>query len=223
MELLVVIAIIAVLAGLAVPTILKVRKAGALTEAGKNSGQVATALMSFEDEYGTFPTQETVQALKEVGVENVRSGTTANALLSQLLAAGSVDTEKIFFAKGAWPGVKKPDGKFRNAQDQLSKGELGFGYVMSNSSGGRVAVSGAGSRTPVVVAPLIKGGSSPTFNIGPYGGKGVAAYLDSSFEQLKINEKTKKISIGGGQTLFSTGASSEWERYGLNPFVVEPE
>lgn len=182
-ELLVVIAIIAVLAGLAVPTIMKARKEGDKTQALNNAKRIAEALISFEQDQGSYPSDATRESLLSSG-EELPEGDDANAYFAQLLVNGSLDTESIFYAKGV-KGVTPSDDLFNRPEDMLAKGENGFGYVMDQEG---EAIS-AKSTTPLSIAPLTSGGENPKFNSDPYNGFYVYGQADGSGKTGKIRKK----------------------------------
>lgn len=90
---------IAVLAGLAMPVIMKNKMAAERTESLSNGRQIAGALYEFEEEYGTFPSDELA------GEEEKFAGLTGARVLDQLEAAGSVTGIDRFLAVGTlWKG-----------------------------------------------------------------------------------------------------------------------
>ena len=204
-ELLVVIAIIAVLAGLATPAILKAQKAAAKAQATSNAKEIGSALIGFEDQYSGYPSESTKQQLIDEGTEVVPDGNDANAYLGQLLAAGSVDSEKIFYVKGV-KGSKEGDNIFSSPEKMLAQGENGFGYVMLE---GNEPLSSPGSIVPVIVAPLKSGGSDPVFDDGPFAGQYIYLTPDGAVSGGKINKDGKPVAPGrGAGGLFGGGKDS---------------
>lgn len=219
-ELLVVIAIIAALAGLATPAILRAKKAADLTEATNNLRNLGIFMFAFEDEFGTFPSQD-IYTDNQNRFKNASGGTDANSLLGLLIAGGFVNTEEVFYAKGGASVNKKPDNVMNSPAKILEAGECGFGYVLINSTEA-MSTSDNGGR-PLLVAPLAKGsgGSSPEFNDNPYNGRGVYLRIDQSVKQNAIDETDKKILLPGNLTLFETGEDTVWDQE--NPFVQRPK
>jgi prepilin-type N-terminal cleavage/methylation domain-containing protein len=219
-ELLVVIAIIAALAGLATPAILRAKKSADLTEATNNLRNLGIFMFAFEDEFGTFPSEE-IYTDNQNRFKNASGGTDANALLGLLIAGGFTNSEEVFYAKGGASINKKPDNVTNSPAKLLQAGECGFGYVMINQSEA-MSTSDNGGR-PLLVAPLEKnsGGSNPQFNDNPYNGRGVYLRIDQSVKQNQIDDTDKTILLPGNLHLFETGEDTVWDQD--NPFVQAPK
>jgi prepilin-type N-terminal cleavage/methylation domain-containing protein len=219
-ELLVVIAIIAALAGLATPAILRAKKSADLTEATNNLRNLGIFMFAFEDEFGTFPSEE-IYSDNQNRFKNASGGSDANALLGLLLAGGFTNSEEVFYAKGGASVNKKPDNVINSPAKILEAGECGFGYVMINQSEA-MSTSDNGGR-PLLVAPLERnsGGSNPQFNDNPYNGRGVYLRIDQSVKQNQIDETDKTILLPGNLHLFETGEDTVWDQD--NPFVQAPK
>jgi prepilin-type N-terminal cleavage/methylation domain-containing protein len=220
-ELLVVIAIIAALAGLATPAILRAKKSADLTEATNNLRNLGIFLFAFEDEFGTFPSQQ-IYTDNQNRFKNASGGTTSNDLLGLLIAGGFTKSEEVFYAKGGASINKRPDNVINTPTKLLQAGECGFGYVMINQSQA-MSTSDSGGR-PLLVAPLIKGsgGSNPQFNDNPYNGRGVFLRIDQSVKQNQIHETQRTILLPGNLHLFQTGRDTVWDDQD-NPFVQAPK
>ncbi|MGC6466424.1 MAG: type II secretion system protein [Akkermansiaceae bacterium] len=204
-ELLVVIAIIAVLAGLATPAILKAQKAAAKAQATNNAKEIGTALLDFVEQYGGYPSEDTKQQLVDEGAEVIPEGNDANAYLGQLLASGSVDSEKIFYVKGV-KGAREGDSIFSSPEKMLAKGENGFGYVMLE---GDEPLHSPGSTVPIIVAPLSKGGSDPVFDPKPFAEQYIYLTPDGAVSGGKISKEGVPIAKGRGKGgLFGGGKDS---------------
>lgn len=199
------IAIIAVLAGLATPAILKAQKAAAKAQATSNAKEIGSALINFIDMYGGYPSESTKQQLIDEGLEVVPDGNDSNSYLGQLIAAGSVDSEKIFYVKGV-KGSKDGDNIWSTPEKMLSEGENGFGYVMLE---GDEPLSSPGSIVPIVVAPLKSGGADPVFDEGPFNKQYIYLTPDGAVTGGKIGPNGKPISPGrGAGGLFGAGKDS---------------
>jgi len=190
-ELLVVMAIIATLASIATPVILTKKKEADLTQTISNAKQIYLALFSFDQEFLTFPNENTAtRGLPSVGLPE-GAAANANDCYNQLITAGVTNkAESIFFAKGS--SAVKPDDNIAGASS-LEAGENGFGYVAGLSTG-----SPTGSI--VAMAPLVAG-STDTFNANPYGDKAVLLKLDGSANAERI-DTTGKI-MKNGNNVFS--------------------
>jgi prepilin-type N-terminal cleavage/methylation domain-containing protein len=215
-ELLVVIVIIAALAGLSAPMILRQQKAAARTEAISNAKQVGLALLEFDQEYGSFPDNDTATTVAEsTGTDLNLSGNTSNDYFRQLIAFG-IQSEEIFFTKSAY--TRKPDGVIVNSK-ALEPGEVGFGYIMLDATTGQ-NTSGNPGRA-VLATPLLNAQTDWTFDPDPFGGKAVILKLDSSATALQIRDTDKKLSVGNGKTIEQTGDETVWGT-GVNPVIKAP-
>ena len=202
LEVVFVLIIIIVLAGFAYPGAqLKAAQAAGKAQATSNAKEIGSALIGFIEEYGGYPSPDTLRQLQAKGGKVLPIGNDANSYLGQLLAAGCVDSEKIFYVKGM-DGIREGDDDFASPDELLKKGENGFGYVMLR---GEKQLVSPGSIVPVVVAPLKTGGSDPTFDDGPFAGQYIYLTPDGAVSGGKISKEGKPIAKGrGAGGLFST-------------------
>ncbi len=215
-ELLVVIVIIAALAGLSAPMILRQRKAADRTEAISNAKQVGQALLEFDVEFGGFPDNYTAEEVKDsTGTSLNMSGNFSNDYFRQLIAFG-IQSEDIFYAKTTYS--QKPD-KVMTGNDALEPGEVGFGYIMRDTTSG---LSTAGNPSlPVLAAPLLDAQSNWKFDPDPYGGKAVILRIDNSVDAPLIRSTDNYVTIGKGRPIQQTGVNSVWGT-GMNPVIKAP-
>jgi len=217
-ELLVVIVIIAALAGLSAPVILKQRKAADRTEAINNVKQINLALIDFDNDYGSFPDNNTQEDVKDAtGTALSFGGTFANDYFRQLVAAGN-KSEKIFWCKTSYSPKKGDD--IITPGKALDAGEVGFGYIMASQTDGQ-STSGDPGR-PVCVTPLFKAQPNWEFDAEPYGEKAVVLRIDGSAKPETIRTDNKYISIQGGRFLQTTGDNTPWGN-DINPVLRAPQ
>lgn len=215
-ELLVVIAIIATLAGIGVPMIINQQKKGARTEATANAKQIGLALFAFDQDYGSYPSDATAATITTNGEDKglTLTGTYSNDYLRQLIATDTITSERNFFAKGA--KIIKPDNAME-AGKALAKGEVGFAYIMENATDSLSSSSNAG-RALLVSSILDK--AAQTFDPDVYDKKAIVLRIDSSATSESIRTD-KKCLVGGGKTLFDSGAGTVWDT--VTPDIKEPE
>lgn len=221
-ELLVVIVIIAALAGLTAPMVIRQRKKADQTEAVSNARQIGLALFEFETAYNSFPDQNTVTEVQANTQTPLTLGTTtSNDFFRQLIAAEISSSEGMFYAKAAYS--KKPDNIFNTADKALAKGEVGFGYIMNNTT----AFSTAGNPArPIVCAPLYSAdgtsiSSDGQFDLDFYDLKAVVLRIDNSVASLPLLRNTRLAQLGGGKNLLATGQDTVWGE-GVTPKIVAP-
>ena len=190
--------VISALAGLSAPKILRAAKASERTEAINNAKQVGLALLEFDQEYGSFPDEETAAMVREATkTELDLSGHTSNAMFRQLIANG-VQSEDIFFC--LHPETGKPDGNMRPGK-ALEAGEVGFSYLAGQNTSGNPGRS-------VLFAPMIIG--TEQFWPKPFQQKAVLLRLDNSVEAPLIRSTDGRVSVGNGKTIFDTGSDTVW-------------
>lgn len=203
-ELLVVIVIIASLAALSAPMIMGQVKKAAKTEAISNSKQIALAMFEFDNDYGSFPDADTLIDLggsfptppPVTGAADANS----NGYFRQLIHAGIVQSEEIFYAKTA--ESKKPDGNMSSNTEALAAKECGFGYIMDTDD----ALSSSGNPSRVIVVTPLASGSTAAFDAEPLGGFAIALKIDQSASALRIRTApgaTTGIAIAGGADLMA--------------------
>lgn len=217
-ELLVVIAIIAALAGFALPTIMSKAKEADSAEALANARQIGINLFTFDDDYGSFPGNDTAEDVKEAtGTALDFGGSFSNDYFRQLIATTG-KSEKIYWAKTTY-SKKKPDDIIEPGK-ALEAGEVGFGYVMANQTEGQSTTGEPGR--PVVVTPLYKAGTNWEFDPDQYGGKAVILRLDQSASKETIRTDNRYVNIGEGRFLQTTGDNTPWGS-DMNPILRGPQ
>jgi len=218
-ELLVVIVIIAALAGLTAPMVIRQRKKADQTEAVNNAKQIGLAMFEFENAYGTFPDDNTVdQVTDNTETELTFAGGKSNDFFRQLIAAEIAQSEAMFYAKTLH--TKKPDNVYGTPETALADGEVGFGYILN----GTAAFSTAGNPSRVIVAAPLDGtdpADDELFDVDMYDSKAVVLRIDNSVQSLNIIKSSKKAQLGGGKTLLEDGADTVWGD-GVNPSMVAP-
>jgi len=214
-ELLVLLAVIATLGALAYPDIQKAKRNADKAKAICCSRNIGMALGEFDNDYGRYPDASTQIKLTKSGFR-CPTGDTANDYLAQLIAAKYLDAEEVFFAKGV-RGTRVGDNDVSTPDRILAQGENSFGYVML-SDGSSLSSSIAKSTTPVLVAPLVRGGFNPTFDPLPYNGRMIYFKADGSVAEALI--KGKAGLLKKGRTLFETGPETQWGTF--QPDVKEP-
>ena len=217
-ELLVVIAIIATLAGIGVPVIIAQKKKGDLTEAISNSKSIGLAMFNFDQDYGGYPSDSTVDSVSKQSADTSLAfpGGNSNSYFRQLIAGGYADNEKTFYAKA--PYTKKPDGDLKGAA-ALAAGEVGFAYIMQ--SGGVALPDSGNSGRPLIVAAVYNGLADQTFDVDVYARQAVVYRMDNSATAEQIQPSTKNVMLKSGQTLFATGDSTVWGT-DIQPVIIPP-
>jgi len=202
--------VFALLAGLAMPVILRAKKKADTVQAMSNLRQVGALMYQFDQDWGTFPSQK-IRTDNPDKFPGVSGGDDANAYLSMLIAGGYTQAEDLFYAKGGSRAKKKPDNVISPPNQILEAGECGFGYVML--ADGKAMSSADNSGRPLLVAPLVahSSGANPDFNIEPFDQKAIYLRLDQSIQQARINKSTKHVTLPGlTMTLFDTGERTVW-------------
>lgn len=218
-ELLVVIVIIAALAGLTAPMVIRQRKKADQTEAVNNARQIGLALIDFETEYGTFPDAETGKAVATATETTPISTVDANSRFRQMIRAGIVESESIFYAKTAF--TKKPDGVYNTDQKALAPGEVGFCMIVK-ADGKGLSAAGNPSR-PIVIAPS-KESFDGTFDSDFYDGKAVTLKLDNSVVSLNIIKSSGNV-VNNGKKILEGGVDTVWgdSTTGVSPAFSFPQ
>ncbi len=217
-ELLVVIVIIAALAGLTAPMVIRQRKKADQTEAVSNARQIGLALFEFENEYSSYPDNDTATTVKDqTGTDLNLPTTSANDYFRQLIAANMTQSERMFYAK--IPGVRKPDDNIRG-QEALKSGEVGYGYIMKDASTGFSAAGNPGR--PLVVTPLSNNATDGTFDPAPFDNKAIVLRMDNSVQSLTIKQD-KKVNLSGNKGIIEKGPDTVWGDISSNPVIKAPD
>jgi hypothetical protein len=159
-------------------------------EAISNLRQIGIALYEFEIKYGSYPSEATATLVTENHPKHGHNlkGRSSNTLFRQLIAAGYVKSEQIFYAKIL--GVRKPDGDISSGKE-LEKGEVAFAYVAGLSTEGNPA-------RIVAFCPIIPG--TDRFDPKPFDGKAVVLRVDTSVNIVNIDKNGHAL-VGGKNML----------------------
>lgn len=216
-ELLVVVAIIVALAAVAGPNILRMKKKGDMAATTRSAGNLGTALMEFQLEFGSFPSDMTAETvINEKGDTqfklNQLKGTYANDYFRQLLANG-YKSEEPFYAKTTY--TRKGDNQ-RSGAEGLAPGEVGYGYIMN----GTESLPADDPNLPMAVTPLFAASTKGEFDASIYDGKALMICVDGSVKQLSIRDD-KKANLGK-RPLMDTGDKSFWGT-DIKPVIKPPQ
>jgi hypothetical protein len=178
--------IIASLAGLTSPVVIRSKKKSPQAEATSNARQIGIALLEFDTDYGSFPSDATAAMVTGNFPDhgNNLDGRSSNAFFRQLFVAELTQSEAMFYAKV--DGARKPDGDIHPGK-LLEKGEVGFAYIAGLSSEGNPA-------RPIAFAPVIPG--TRKFDPEPFEGKAVFLSIDNSATAIPI-ETDGRILLNG--------------------------
>ena len=184
--------VILVLIGLSQPMILKSAKAAERTEAINHAKQIGLALLEFDQEFGSFPNDETrsmVQAKTKTELD--LSGQSSNTIFRQLIAYG-VPSEEIFYCQHLALPTHRPDNRMGKGK-ALEPGEVGFSYVAGLSSSDNPSL-------PVICAAMIPG--SFRFDSSSLQHRAVVLRVTNSARAYSIREEDGAVTIGEGRLLF---------------------
>jgi hypothetical protein len=124
------------------------QKAAHRNQAIGNMRSLHCAFLEFDQEFGSFPDDQTAPVVAEsTGSDLVLTGTHSNPYFRQLIAYG-IQSEDIFHAVHP-EGIHKPD-RILTPGHALAAGEAGMSYVYGLSSS-------ADPRTPLLIAPMKSG------------------------------------------------------------------
>jgi len=211
-ELLVVIAIIAILIGLLLPAVQKVRAAAARAQCSNNLKQIGLAAMNYESANGALP-----------AAVNVPVGT-ANGMLfptNVLYTSGAVGNPPVPNQFISWPEALLPYIEQDTLQKQLNLSANQYANCNgANSPGAQVVKTFLcpADYLPSLVSPYTTGGVTYTMGMNSYGANGGTRswYVDASYSTdgvFYINSAVRITDIrdGTSNTLFFG------ERFHLDP------
>ena len=211
-----------VLFSVAPPQIMSMRSKGDQVVAMNNGKRLVLALNDFAAEYGSFPSHETVKALREspdTAIDKTTlelDGDTANHYFRQLIAAGVVKSEDPFFAKTPYSRYG-PDGNMKGSL-ALQAGEVGFGYLMN----GDKAMPADDPNRVIAVTPLLNATATGEFDPGPLAGKAALVFLDGSVKLASIRDADHQVRLTGSKTLLVNGAGTLWGA-DIDPVIKPPQ
>jgi prepilin-type N-terminal cleavage/methylation domain-containing protein/prepilin-type processing-associated H-X9-DG protein len=199
-ELLVVIAIIAILIGLLVPAVQKVRSAAARLSCSNNLKQVGLAAFNYESSYGTFPSGINVPQRTQYVASGALTGSTATKF-------GPAPTPTQFIS---WPEALFPFLEQQNLYNTLNLTGSQYGNIGTNTSfAGAQPVKTLVCPADALPTPAVMlGYSNYYYGMVSYGGVAgtVSTYYSSATLDgcFYVNSSTKisDISDGTSNTMF---------------------
>lgn len=209
----VVVLIITTIIGLLSPNIIVCPKNRDRSEAVSNAKCLGLAFYTFQDDYGSLPSEDTVRMVKDKHPNSTAKlgNTTSNDFFRQLIASGVINQEKPFFARTS--NCRRPDNVM-TGEKLLEKGEVGFAYVVSHASDKE-------GNFPIAFTPLVKGkllfdyeGAKKYFG----GNKVVVLWTDCSVTIETVN-KDGRVILNGKD--FFDPSQPYW--HGIAPKVAWPE
>lgn len=193
------------------PMILRQKKAADRTTAISHCKCVGLALLEFDQEFGSFPSEKTADQVKEIsGTPMDLTGFSSNAAFRQLIAFG-IQSEIIFSCVHP-EGIEKPDQDFSRGK-ALEAGEVGFSYICGLSTK-------MNPNTPLMTAPMKIG--TETYWTDPYDNKAVVLHLDNSVDAPLLRQWDGKLPVANGKTLFDNDPDTVWD-HSFRPRPVWPE
>lgn len=214
--------LVIILGAVASPAVIRAKKQASHAKSVSNTKVIGLALMEFELSFGTFPDQSTASEItKKSGKAPDYAHASANDYFSQLIAAGIVSDDSIFYAETAF--TKKPSMWFPKHDASLDPGEVGYGYLLNGKTG---LTSAGHPGQPIICAPLAYDGKSVSdrlFDPSIHNGAAIILRRDGSVHSPshRIDPKTKTLNIGDGKTLLDTGPGTIWGS-DTTPIIVPP-
>jgi len=189
--------------------VMKCSKKADMATSTHNAKQLHLSLYDFHQDYGEFPGDRTAEEnpkLKEY------RGQYSNDYLGQLIAAGSIESEDNFYAKGGCRDERRPDGDISSRENVLEAGECGFAYVKG------LNMNLTHHEAPLLMTPMY--GDGYRFNPDVHKGKAMILRIDGSARQFKI-DRNHLVSIRVGKsgelkTLFEGGPDTVWGEKGFD-------
>ncbi len=210
-EIFVVVLIILVLVGIGTPAIIVSPRKSDRAEAVSNAKQLALALFTFREDYGSYPCEESaIEVRNNTGSTATLGKVSSNDFFRQLIASGMMDQERPVFARTL--SSRKPDNVVTGTR-MLEKGEVGFAYVVSHAACKE-------KDFPLVITPLAKGKlqfddrSAKKF----FHGRVIVLRTDNSVVVHSLNEDGRVILNGKD---FFDPTQPFW--HGIPPKVAWPE
>lgn len=197
---------ITLMALVAPPMIMSQVKVANRSEAISNAKQIGIALFTFHDEFGSYPSAETASLVAKETSTPAEIGESSNSRFRQLIRAGIVPSEHIFYAKTY--GSQKPDGDI-SGNNAIAPGECGFAYIDN-------IPSKLGRPRPIAIAPFKSG--TDEFDRLPFDNKAIILWTDNSATTLPIDPSGQVLQ--NGQHILDP-KHPIWE--GTPPILLLPE